>query len=136
MSYNWDTFYNKKRNFPNAEEREYDDLPEVDLVLTKADHIPGKIGGFLMKARFKPGTLTCMLSRTKIEILNARFKLEPGFIVTDFKRSYRAVSIHYNYYPKYPVLELEPILGFHDSYAYDYAHRRAASLVHNYHALP
>lgn len=128
--FNRDTFYDKKRNFPDAEEREYDDLPEVDLVLTKVDHIPGNIGGFLTKARFKPGTLTCMLSRTKREILHARFKLEPGFMVTDSSRSYRAVSIHYNYYPKYPVLELEPIIGFHDSYAYDHAHRRAKSLRH------
>lgn len=128
--FNWDTFYDKKRNFPDAEEREYNDLPEVDLVLAKADHIPGNTSGFLMKAHFKPGTLTCTLSRTKREILHARFKLEPGFIVTDSSRSYWAVSIHYNYYPKYPVLELEPIIDFHDSYAYVHAHRRAKSLRH------
>ena len=130
MSYNWDTFYNKKRNFPEAEEREYDDLPEVDLVLTKENHIPGNIGGLLTKARFKPGTLTCMLSRTKREIIHARFNLEPGFIVTDSQRSYRAIRVTYNYYPKYPILDLEPIPFFHDSYAYDYALRRAKSLRH------
>jgi len=121
---NWDTFYNKKRNFPDAEEREYDDLPEVELVLTRANHIPGTPGGMLTRARFKPGTLTCMLTRTKREFYHARFELEPGIIVTDSQRSYRVLSIHFNYYPKYPVLELEPIPNFKDSYAYYYAFNR------------
>ena len=35
--YHLDTFYNKKRNFPNAEEREYDDIEPVTVLLTMAD---------------------------------------------------------------------------------------------------
>ncbi len=120
----WDTFYNKKRNFPYAEERKYDDIPPVDVVLTRADHIPGRIGGFPSRARFNADESECILSRTRSELKRGNFPLEPGFILTDSLRSYRVKDIRYNYYPKYPILTVEPIDGFHDLHAYWFAHNK------------
>ena len=60
---NYDVFYNKKRNFPYSEERLYDDITPVDMVLVR----PGypALCGLLCKARFLPGTNTCIISETK-----------------------------------------------------------------------
>jgi len=124
FSDNRDTFYNKKRNFPDAEERKYDDIEYVDVALTRADHVPGKIGGFPSLARFNADSSECILSRTRSQLKRGYFPLEPGFIVTDANRSYKVVDIRYNYYPKYPILTIEPIVGFHDAHAYQFAHNK------------
>lgn len=121
---NWDTFYNKKRNFPDAEERKYDDIESIDVVLTKTDHVPGNIGGFPSLARFNADRTECILSRTRSELKRGKFPLEPGFIVTDANQSFKVVDIRYNYYPKYPILTLELMVGFHDGHAYKFAHNK------------
>lgn len=103
--YHWDTFYNKKHNFPHAEEREYDDLESVTVLLTRPDQT---MRGVLCSARFKPGTLTCMLSKTKRDLAKDHVPFRIGYIVTSRERSYQVKGFHLNYYPKYYVLDLEP----------------------------
>ena len=103
--YHLDTFYNKKRNFPNAEEREYDDIEPVTVLLTRPDQT---IKGVLCSARFKPGTLTCMLSMTKRDLARKTIPFGVGYILTTSERSYRVKDFHLNYYPKYVVVDLEP----------------------------
>jgi len=103
--FNWDTFYDKKRNFPHAEEREYDDLDSVPVLLTRPEQT---IRGVLCSARFKPGTLTCMISKTKRDLAKNSVPFRIGYIVTTKERSYQVKDFHLNYYPKYYVLDLEP----------------------------
>lgn len=50
MYYNYDTFYNKKRNFPDAEERQYDDIEPVQVLLTRPEQT---VKGVLCSARFR-----------------------------------------------------------------------------------
>ena len=102
--YHLDTFYNKKRNFPNAEEREYDDIEPVTVLLTRPDQT---IKGVLCSARFKPGTLTCMLSMTKRDLARKTIPFGVGYILTTSERSYQVKDFHLNYYPKYVVVDLE-----------------------------
>ena len=42
---NLDTFYNKKRNFPDAEEREFDDLSPIPATLYRVGALVDGIGG-------------------------------------------------------------------------------------------
>lgn len=114
-----DTFYDKKRNFPDAEERRFDDIPSIPVILTRASHVPGKNGGLLCRARFIGST--CILSRTSRDFKISRFPLEPGVILTDKENSYTVEALHFNSYPKYAILTLKPIIGFRDSSTYEFA---------------
>ncbi len=103
--YHWDTFYDKKRNFPTAEEREYDDIEAVGALLTRPDQT---MKGVHCSARFKPGTHTCMLSLTKRDLARKSVPFGKGYIVTTNDGSYQVKDYHLNYYPKYVVADLEP----------------------------
>ena len=110
MSYNWDTFYNKKRNFPDAEERQYDDINPVQVLLTRPNQT---VRGVLCNARFRPGTLTCMLDMTKRDLARKTIHFDIGYILTTSWGSYSVKDYHLNYYPKYVVVDLEPAFVDH-----------------------
>ncbi len=105
MYYNYDTFYNKKRNFPDAEERQYDDIEPVQVLLTRPEQT---VKGVLCSARFKPGTLTCILSLTKRDLARKSVPFGKGYIVTTNEGSYQVKDYHLNDFPKYIVMDLEP----------------------------
>lgn len=118
--YNWDTFYNKKRNFPQAEEREYDDIPEVSAVLARPDQYHG---GTPCTVRFKPDMRKCILSRTISNLKSNGFPFDVGYIITDQDHSYEVVDFHLNYYPKYIIADVLPSFVDH-SFIYNRVYPR------------
>ena len=120
----WDTFYNKDRNFPDAEERKFDGLPSIEMLLYRGNK--RKLNGMLLSAKFLPGTNTCMLSKTKRELQKYNYCINENYMLADSRRSYQVKSIRYNEFPKYPILELIP-LSDDDPYlraSYHYVIRR------------
>ena len=51
---NLDTFYNKKRNFPDAEEREFDDLSPIPATLYRVGVLRGYSKVVTIKGRHDP----------------------------------------------------------------------------------
>lgn len=114
---NLDTFYNKKRNFPDAEEREFDDLSPIPATLYrvgalidgKGNTIKGRHGIHLTCRLLPPkegdvGEVRAILSKTKREL--GRFVLEPGCQLVCCGRTYKVLDYRFNSYPKYAILLL------------------------------
>ncbi len=119
-----DTFYNKKRNFPDAEEREFDDLSPIPATLyrvgvLKNNFLRGENGaistikgrhGIHLTCRLLPpkegdvGEVRAILSKTKREL--GRFVLEPGCQLVCCGRTYKVLDYRFNSYPKYAILLL------------------------------
>lgn len=106
-SYGYDPFYNKKRNYPDAEERLYDDFPEVDLVLVRKGYT--RIGGRHVTGKFLPETSRCLITSTKRELAKFDYFFENGIYVVSKDACYVVEYFHYNQFPKYPILTLSPI---------------------------
>ena len=104
-SNHWRIFYDKKRFYPDAEERQFDDLPEVDMVLIR----PGykRIGGRPVKARFISNT--CILSTTRSELQKYLYTIETGMYAVTENCCYIVDDFHFNQFPKYPILTLSPV---------------------------
>lgn len=118
---NRDTFYNKKRNFPHAEEREFDNLSSIPATLYRKGALKKRgILGTLKTGKGKHGiNLTCrllppkegdageiriMLSKTKRDL--GEFPLEPGCQLVLYDGVYNVVDYRFNSFPKYAVLLL------------------------------
>ena len=118
---NRDTFYNKKRNFPNAEEREFDDLSPIPATLYRKGALKKRgILGTLKTGKGKHGIdLTCrllppkegdagevraMLSKTKRDL--GKYPLEPDCQLLISNSVYNVVDFRFNSFPKYVVLLL------------------------------
>lgn len=104
-SNHWRTFYDKKRFYPDAEERQFDDIPEVDLVLVRLGY--KRIGGRPVKARFIKNT--CILSTTRSELQKYLYTIETGMYAVSKDTCYKVEDFHFNQFPKYPILTLSPI---------------------------
>ena len=116
---NLDTFYNKKRNFPDAEEREFDDLSPIPATLYRVGALVNGIGGvstikgrhgIRLTCRLLPpkegdvGEVRAILSKTRREL--GRFRLEPGCQLICCGRCYKVLDFRFNSYPKYAILLL------------------------------
>ena len=117
---NYDTFYNKKRNYPNAEERLYDDLPSREVLLTKPDQ---KTKGIYCKAKFLNDNSRCMLNVTKSHLQNHHVRMFVGYIITDECTSYEVTNLRLNEFPKYIIADLKPA-SFHRKAMFDTARWR------------
>lgn len=106
-SNHWTTYYDKAFVAPHAEERQFDDLPDVDLVLVR----PGykRLGGRHVKAKFLPGTNTCLILFTKRELEMYDYYFEKGLYLVSKDSCYESKNFHYNELPKYPIVTLSPI---------------------------
>lgn len=115
----WDTYYNKQRNFPDAEERLYDGSESIPLALSKAGQTKG---GTLVYGRFLPGGHThCMLCKTKRELLRHGWNFEADELcITDDQQTYKITNAHFNSCPVYPVFDLIPT-GKHEARFYQEA---------------
>ena len=123
-SNHWDTFYNKKRDFPNAEERLYDDLPETKAVLVRENYAP-RIGGRPVKVKFLNNT-KCLVTSTKSELQRRLYRFEDGMYLVTAYCCYKVEEFHYNERPKYPILTLTPIEDTHLRKCYNYVCMRVA----------
>ena len=118
---NRDTFYNKKRNFPHAEEREFDDLSSIPAILYRKGALKkrgilgtltagkGKHGIYLTCRMLPPkegdaGEVRAMLSKTKRDL--GKYPLEPGCQLVLYNVVYNVVDYRFNSFPKYAVLLL------------------------------
>lgn len=116
---NLDMFYNKKRNFPDAEEREFDDLSPIPATLYRVGSlqrdflgvstVKGRHGIHLTCRLLSPkegdvGEVRAILSKTRREL--GRFKLEPSCQLICCGRCYKVLDFRFNSYPKYAILLL------------------------------
>lgn len=116
---NLDTFYNKKRNFPDSEEREFDDLSPIPATLYRVGALVNGIGaistikgrhGIRLTCRLLPpkegdvGEVRAILSKTRREL--GRFRLEPGCQLICYGRTFKVLDFRFNSYPKYAILLL------------------------------
>ena len=116
---NLDTFYNKKRNFPDAEEREFDDLSSIPATIYRKGALKSGMSGIStvkgnhgirLTCRLLPpkegdvGEVRAILSKTRREL--GRFRLESGCQLVYYGRTYKVLDFRFNSYPKYAILLL------------------------------
>ena len=95
----------QEKIFSEKEERQFDDIPEVELVLVRQGY--KRIGGKPVKARFINNT--CIISMTKRDFRSYAYNFKDGMFAETEDSCYVVKSFHYDKCPKYPILTLTPI---------------------------
>lgn len=109
---NWDKSYDKKRNYPDAEEREFDDVPQVGASLwypfyryNFPPHSHDCGAKFLPPKPNDKGSLRAMLGWTKQSY--SGHEPVPGSKLQANGKTYIVIDFRYNQFPKYPIVLLE-----------------------------